>query len=118
MICHIVRLSICPLWLVSGFVGLEIKNISFSARLSVHWGRRIESYFLSENCALLHCPPFDLSFEVCEWIRIFGDNKYIFSARLSVRWGRRVESYFHGENCEYITMSARASVLWGLRVDS
>ena len=56
-------------------MGLGIINISFSARLSVRWGRRVESYVWSENCDLLHSPLVDLSFGDGEWISRFGDNK-------------------------------------------
>ena len=71
--CDIFRSSICPFGLLSGFVGLGISNISFSARLSVRWGKRVESYFRGDNCKLLHCPLVRLSFGLGEWIRRFGD---------------------------------------------
>ena len=88
--------------LANEFVGLGITYISLSTRLSVRWGRRVESKIVDDNCDLLHCPLVDLSFGVGDWIRRFGDYHISFSARLSVPRGRRVESYFKSENCELL----------------
>ena len=84
MICYIIRSSICPLEWASGIVGLGITNISFSARLSVRWGRRVESYFLGENFDMFHCPPVDLCLGLESRFVGLGIKYISFSAHLSV----------------------------------
>ena len=76
MILYIVCSSICPLGFASEYVSLGITNSSFSARLSVRWGRRAESLFRGDTCDLLHCPLVVLSFGVGEWMLRFGDHKF------------------------------------------
>ena len=49
VVCYIVHTPVCPSLLAFGIADLGITNISFSARLFVSWGRRVESYIKSKN---------------------------------------------------------------------
>ena len=119
MICYIVRLDICPLVWASGFVGVGVTHISFSARLSVRWGRRVESYFLGKSYDLLHCLLVDLFFGVNEWIRRFDDNKYCLICSSRCRLGQTSRIVFSGRELCFVSNIVHSSICplsW--RVDS